>query len=1014
MSSNPIILQVNDGIAPSIAPNLAAIEKNADSANGSLQALKQSLDALSNTGVGNLSRSLSVSANSTQKLAAATSQMAVAALTASQNVDKLAVSYVNLSTALGQAVSLLTTYGNVVQRANISSTPFVQTLKKTSSAGHGAVTDVMAASAAIRGLEGNFGTSVRAGERFLVNILGMGPILRAAFPIFGALAFMGVLDILGQHVNSLIEAFKRLKGAETDAEIAAIKAGDTILKVKGSGFFSAANFASLLSAGELSGTKSVEIDSAQAKLRELQYSRELLVANNEIAEKSLQGLALQKEKVKDLEAEKQIIEIQKQQVDNLFGSYEKLLTAQHKVSDGYTNPKTGITSPPEFVRNITDPKQIKEIEEQMRITKTASAELGHEIEMMGPKIKGALAKEPIIGLRDEFKLAREQMKQFELEFGKLKLQDHVVTPQEKVTLLKDQLQRALPTNVPALTNQLGNAEQEVLRANQIDIVIGKLKEENAQIGLYSDALKEAQQYEKLEAGFKKDHITLTDQQIAQIKSLIKTNVENVDYQRELKAVYDEFDGPLNKYNAALSAINKLQSDGAINSEQAKIALLEVKRTYDDTINPINEFNISLEHQSGLLDKYGTALKVATEVDSVRQSLQKKGRDLDESQIALLTQKLTQMDHQKLVQSELNSIWEKTVGTNDKLIAQQEALKTALDDSLISLGKYKQSMLEIAIEQDKVLNDSGKGDFSSHFRQMLAGMVDTSKSTAAQVTDIWKGFFTGLDNGFADSIGRWAVGLQSFKSAMLDVVRNGVSELIASFVKLGIEMLIIYSLEKMFPKLKVLFDAKPKDTTKDIAKNTAASIASIAAVGVAEYAMISTLMGPAWELAEAMSLISFGANAAGAVAGIAAVIAAGDSAKSNFGGFFATGGVVPGFGNRDNVLISTTPGEGILNTAAMNRLGASGLKALNSGAASVRAGSVSSGTTGMTVNVIHDGSTNVQVQRISETEVRVIAKQEADKAVQTKTQGIMSAALADPNSTVSKAVLRNTTAKRARG
>jgi hypothetical protein len=50
-----------------------------------------------------------------------------------------------------------------------------------------------AASGAIRVLEGGLNNNIRATERFLTTTLGLGPVLQAAFPLIGAIAFSGLL-----------------------------------------------------------------------------------------------------------------------------------------------------------------------------------------------------------------------------------------------------------------------------------------------------------------------------------------------------------------------------------------------------------------------------------------------------------------------------------------------------------------------------------------------------------------------------------------------------------------------------------------------------------------------------------------------------------------------------------------------------------------------------------------------------------------------------------------------------
>lgn len=73
---------------------------------------------------------------------------------------------------------------------------------------HGAVPEVAAASAAVRAFEGTL--SVRAVERFLTSTLSLGPILTAAFPVVGALAFGSVVLEGAEKLYKMAEAARNL------------------------------------------------------------------------------------------------------------------------------------------------------------------------------------------------------------------------------------------------------------------------------------------------------------------------------------------------------------------------------------------------------------------------------------------------------------------------------------------------------------------------------------------------------------------------------------------------------------------------------------------------------------------------------------------------------------------------------------------------------------------------------------------------------------------------------------
>src|ERR1700693_1863731 len=72
-------------------------------------------------------------------------------------------------------------------------------------AGHATVSSMQATSASIRLLEGGMTNNLRAVERFVASTLKLGPILQAAFPVVGALAFAGLVVSMGEKVYAFFK-----------------------------------------------------------------------------------------------------------------------------------------------------------------------------------------------------------------------------------------------------------------------------------------------------------------------------------------------------------------------------------------------------------------------------------------------------------------------------------------------------------------------------------------------------------------------------------------------------------------------------------------------------------------------------------------------------------------------------------------------------------------------------------------------------------------------------------------
>lgn len=626
-------------------------------------------------------------------------------------------------------------------------------------------------------------------------------------------------------------------------------------------------------------------------------------------------------------------------------------------------------------------------------------------------------------LAQQRKASEEELRAFNEQLSSLKNASGVVSPQQTLALRQQQLgqfdsEHAGDKNItspfnPArdtLVKDIGNAQQAIDRQDRsLQQLIEKYKLEVEASSAYSVALRTETEQRKFadEATKLAPDNANTANIIAQGQKLIAQKEQDAELDKQKIAIYNEFQGPLEKYFAAIEAIQALEQKGAIEANQGAIARNVANRALQDSINPLNEYAIGLEHEVSLLGKYGEELRIATEVDSVRQSLQKTGRDLTASETETLTKFLTELERQKQLQADVNTLYEQNDGAIQKSVIQQQALVTAYNNQIISLGQYKSATLQAVLAQEQLYNDRGLGTFTSHTIQALGEITKGYTTFNAGATKSFGDFFKSLDTGLSNAIAQFLVFNKSLSDGLLNVARNAVAQLISSLLELGIQFALVTVLEKAF-NINI---PKKDDSAQTQARNLALALASITAVTVAQLEAISVLQGPAWDLAEAVSLASFGANAAGAVAGITSVIAAGSIAQAHAQGGYISG---PGTGLSDSIPAFLSNGEFVVN-AESTRRNRSLLEALNRGASVVgsRGSSPVAAVTSLQVNVQHDGSTNVAVERIDATTVRIIARQEAQSAVQTHGPSVIAADLQNPNSRTSKAVNQNLNAPRKR-
>lgn len=108
----------------------------------------------------------------------------------------LTVDAVSYSAALDKANSKIKQFGQAAERA-----------------GHASVSSMQASSAALRTLSGGMDQSIRAAERFIAMIPGVGKALQVAFPVIGGIALAGVFVRIGEEAYKAIDKVSKLSSA---------------------------------------------------------------------------------------------------------------------------------------------------------------------------------------------------------------------------------------------------------------------------------------------------------------------------------------------------------------------------------------------------------------------------------------------------------------------------------------------------------------------------------------------------------------------------------------------------------------------------------------------------------------------------------------------------------------------------------------------------------------------------------------------------------------------------------
>lgn len=97
--------------------------------------------------------------------------------------------------------------------------------------GHGTVSSMQAASASIRLLEGGITGNIRAAERFIGLIPGIGSALQAAFPIVGGLALAGVFVRIGMEAAKFVQKMNEIPANPFEGLISSAKLSNDQLAI---------------------------------------------------------------------------------------------------------------------------------------------------------------------------------------------------------------------------------------------------------------------------------------------------------------------------------------------------------------------------------------------------------------------------------------------------------------------------------------------------------------------------------------------------------------------------------------------------------------------------------------------------------------------------------------------------------------------------------------------------------------------------------------------------------------
>lgn len=446
-------------------------------------------------------------------------------------------------------------------------------------------------------------------------------------------------------------------------------------------------------------------------------------------------------------------------------------------------------------------------------------------------------------------------------------------------------------------------------------------------------------------------------------------------------------------------------------DQAHPVADAMKRMFTDAVGPTQQYTAALEALEALSEQHLlTTEQQAQAMRNLRMEFLQTQTDfasgLELGQLQTQKDRL-EGDGERAAKA-YKELWD---GANQGILqmqAQELALKQLMIDDPIHSGYYAMQLVKVGVAWSDLKVKMGDATMFDVARSALGKLVADYQGVLPGITSAWGDFFTQFSDGVANSFGQAIVYSKDLGDAIGNVAREALASLISALVKLAIQWIV----------MKVLGNTI-------MGGNTAASAAAGAATAAA------------WAPAAAMvSLATFGANAGPAMAGIAltnalslgfAAVGSAIGAAGAAGSVMAAdGGYISGPGGPRDDLVRAwlSNGEFVINAAATSRFRPL-LEAINSGKAPAFSpgfaggGIVGTGTRGswmggadgasLKVVVENYNGSDVQVEQVSRDEVRVMVRDEVRRTA----PQVVAGQIADPNSTVSKALANSTKTERRR-
>lgn len=463
------------------------------------------------------------------------------------------------------------------------------------------------------------------------------------------------------------------------------------------------------------------------------------------------------------------------------------------------------------------------------------------------------------------------------------------------------------------------------RALAISKINAELQKQVDGLGVLKPQREIQQQLDQYDLDLASRKITLNDAEKESIKQKLLAIQNYNAAQQETDRIYEAATGPLRDYNATIDAASALLKSGSIDQARYNQELNRAQEQYANSQDPLRQYNRELEQEADLLRMSAPERETAQQLMQIENSLRSQGLSLIDASTDALTkegqalkQKIELNRQAQAVQQQYDAIYAQTKGAEEANAAAIRATTLARQNGILSAEQYSIKMNQLGVQAANLRIQAGQALDGDALLASFGRVIDGYQGIISGASAAFGDMFVTISDGFANAIAGAISGTESLGDAIKNVAQQAVQQLIASLIKLGIQYAVNAAIGNALG---------------------AASVASSVALG----ASTAVAWAPA---AAAVSLATFGANAAPASAGILSTNAV--SMGAAMAGFQSGG--YTGNGATDAIAGVVHGKEFVMNAEATQRIGVSNLQAMQDGrSVAVQSGSVATSSVGMNSN-----------------------------------------------------------------